>query len=141
MIRRAGWIAPGFATAFYVLATAAFLVVLPPEKISELNGFAEMADAAGRFLGSAWIAPLIGLLVLASGVGLLGGIGTATSRLPFAAGVDHLLPKAFGRVHPRWGTPHVSILALGLAASFLLIVYQLRMACLPSQKAIMTRSP
>jgi len=124
-IRRAGWIATAFAAAFYVLSTAALLVVLPSAKISELNGFAETADAAGLVLGVTWMAPLIGLLALTSGLGLLGGIGTATSRMPFAAGVDRLLPEAFARVHPRWGTPHVSMLALGLVASFLLVVYQL----------------
>ena len=73
----------------------------------------------------AWLAPLIALLVMASAVGQFGGLGTAVSRLPFAAGVDHLLPEAFGRVHPRWGTPHISILALGVVASFLLVAIQL----------------
>jgi amino acid transporter len=124
-MRRAGWIASGFAAAFYVSATVAFLVVLSPEHISELNGFAEVGDSAGLLLGATWLSPLIALLVVVSGVGLVGGIGTATSRLPFAAGVDRLLPTAFGRVHPRWGTPYVSILALGLVATFLLVVYQL----------------
>jgi amino acid transporter len=124
-MRRAGWIATGFATAFYVSATVAFLVVLRPENISELNGFAEMGDSAGLLLGAKWLSPLIALLVVASGVGFVGGLGTATSRLPFAAGVDRLLPAAFGRVHPRWGTPYISILALGLVATFLLIIYQL----------------
>jgi|HubBroStandDraft_4_1064222.scaffolds.fasta_scaffold00253_2 amino acid transporter len=125
MMRRAGWIATGFATIFYVSATVAFLVVLPPENISELNGFAEMGNSAGLLLGATWLSPLIALLVVASGVGFVGGLGTATSRLPFAAGVDRLLPAAFGRVHPRWGTPYVSILALGLVATFLLVIYQL----------------
>jgi amino acid transporter len=124
-MRRAGWIATGFATAFYVLATVAFLVVLPPENISELNGFAEIGNSAGLLLGAMWLSPLIALLVVASGVGFVGGLGTATSRLPFAAGVDRMLPAAFGRVHPRWGTPYVSILLLGLVASFLLVAYQL----------------
>src|SRR6267378_95383 len=124
-MRRAGWIASGFATAFYVSATVAFLVVLAPENISELNGFAEMGNSAGLLLGATWISPLIALLVVTSGVGFVGGLGTATSRLPFAAGVDRLLPPAFGRVHPRWGTPYVSILALGLVATLLLVVYQL----------------
>ncbi len=58
-------------------------------------------------------------------IGQFGGLGTAVSRLPFAVGVDQLLPAAFGKVHPRWGTPHISILALGLLASFLLIAIQL----------------
>ena len=47
------------------------------------------------------------------------------SRLPFAAGADRLLPAAFARLHPRWHTPHVSILTLGVVASFLLIAVQL----------------
>jgi glutamate:GABA antiporter len=124
-MRRAGWIASAFAAAFYVSATIAFLVVLSPERISELNGFAEMGDSAGLLLGAKWLSPLIAVLVVASGVGFVGGIGTATSRMPFAAGVDHLLPAAFGKVHPRWGTPYVSILALGLLATLLLVVYQM----------------
>jgi amino acid transporter len=124
-MRRAGWIASGFVIAFYVSTTIAFLIVLSPENISELNGFAEMGDSAGLLLGATWLSPLIALLVVISGVGFVGGLGTATSRLPFAAGVDRLLPAAFGRVHPRWGTPYVSILALGIVATFLLVIYQL----------------
>ncbi|MDR3701786.1 MAG: APC family permease [Candidatus Sulfopaludibacter sp.] len=122
---RAGWIASAFATLFYSGATIAMLVLLRPEKISELNGYAEVAQTAGSALGALWLAPLIAVLVLASGIGQIGGIGTAISRLPFAAGVDGLLPKAFARVHPRWGTPHYSILALGVVASFLLIAVQI----------------
>ena len=52
-------------------------------------------------------------------------VGTSVSRLPFAVGADDLLPAAFGKVHPRWGTPHVSIYALGILASFLLVAIQL----------------
>jgi len=122
---RAGWIASGFATLFYAAATIAMLILLQPEKISELNGYADVAHAAGNTLGARWLAPLIAVLVLAGGVGQIGGIGTAISRLPFAAGVDGLLPKAFARIHPRWGTPHYSILALGVVASFLLIAIQI----------------
>ena len=124
-MRRAAWIASAFAAAFYVSATIAFLVVLAPENISELNGFADVGDSAGLLLGARWLSPLIAVLVVASGVGLVGGLGTATSRLPFAAGVDRQLPAVFGRIHPHWGTPYVSILALGLVATSLLVVYQL----------------
>ncbi len=124
-MRRAGWIASGFVIAFYVSTTVAFLLVLSPQNISELNGFAEMGDSAGLLLGATWLSPLIALLVVVSGIGFVGGLGTATSRLPFAAGVDRLLPAAFGSVHPRWGTPYVSILALGVVATLLLVIYQL----------------
>jgi amino acid transporter len=68
---------------------------------------------------------VIALLVLASAIGQFGGMGTAVSRLPFAAGVDGLLPKVFARVHPAWGTPHVSIVIFGAVSSFLLLVMQM----------------
>ncbi len=122
---RAGWIASGFSTIFYTVATISLLVLLRPEKISELNGLAEAGETAAGMAGWPWLSPLIAVLVLASAVGQIGGLGTAVSRLPFAAGVDRLLPSAFARVHPRWGTPYVSILALGSVASFLLIAVQL----------------
>ena len=62
---------------------------------------------------------------MASAVGQFGGLGTSVSRLPFVVGVDQLLPAAFGKVHPRWGTPHIAILTLGVLASFLLVAIQL----------------
>lgn len=121
---RAGWIASAFATTFYSIMTIALLVLLRPEQISELNGLAQAGDTAARTIGVAWLSPLIALMVLATAVGQFGGLGSSTSRLPFAAGVDHLLPAAFGKIHPKWGTPHISMLALGAVGSFLLVIIQ-----------------
>jgi amino acid transporter len=30
-------------------------------------------------------------------------------------GIDHYLPSAFARIHPRWKTPHIAIATYGLA--------------------------
>ena len=122
---RAGWIASAFTTAFYISATVALLVILPPAQISEMNGLAEAGESASRTLHLAWLTPVVAVLVMASAVGQFGGLGTSVSRLPFAAGVDRLLPAAFGRVHARWGTPHIAIVTLGALASFLLVAIQL----------------
>jgi APA family basic amino acid/polyamine antiporter len=122
---RAGWIASAVSTVFYSATTVALLVFLPPEKISELNGLAETGSAAATTFHLPLLSPAIALLVMVSAVGQFGGLGTSVSRLPFAVGVDHLLPPAFGKVHARWGTPHISILVLGVLASFLLIAIQL----------------
>lgn len=122
---RAGWIASGFATVFYAALTVALLVLLRPEQIGEMNGYAQAGETAGQVLGASWLSPAIAIMVIVAGIGQFGGLGTAVSRLPFAVGVDKLLPAAFGRVHPRWGTPYVSILALAGVASFLLVVIQL----------------
>ena len=90
-----------------------------------MNGLAEAGAEAAGALGIAALGPLVAFLVVASGMGQLGGLGTGVSRLPFAAAADGLLPKAFARVHPKWRTPHLSILALGAVATFLLVAIQL----------------
>lgn len=135
---RAGWIASACAAVFYSATTLALLILLSPEKISELNGLAETGTVAAQLLGTPWLTSLIALMVLASGVGQFGGLGTAVSRLPYAVGVDHLLPAAFGKVHPRWGTPHIATLALGAVASFLLIVIQLGDTMLAAYQALVS---
>lgn len=124
-IPRAGWAASAFAGVFYSTATLAMLVILKPENIGEMNGPAKVATEAGGVLGAPWLLPLIAILFSLTALGQIGGLGSGVSRLPFAAGVDHLLPKAFAKVHPRWGTPHLSILALGAVASFLLVIFQI----------------
>jgi amino acid transporter len=122
---RAAWISSLVSTLFYAGATAAILVLLRPDQVSELQGLSQAVTAAASALSAAWLPPVIALLVLASAVGQFGGLGSSVSRMPFAAGVDGLLPAAFGKIHPRWSTPHVSILSLGALASALLIVMQI----------------
>lgn len=124
-LRRGGWIASIAATVFYASATLALLVILRPEEISELHGYAQAGASVAHLLKVSWLAPAIAVLVLASAIGQFGGMGTSVSRLPFAAGADRLLPAAAARVHPRWGTPYVSMLVLGGVASLLLLVMQL----------------
>lgn len=121
---RAAWIASAVTTAFYVSATLALLVVLQPGNINEVYGLAQGGQAIGRALQLPWLPPLIACLVVTSAIGQFGGLGTAVSRLPLAAGVDGLLPSAFGRIHPRWQTPHVAILTLGCVSSVLLVALQ-----------------
>ena len=122
---RAGWIASAVATLFYISATIAMLVILRPDKISEMDGLSEVGRAASAALGISWLMPVLALLLLVSAVGQFGGIGTSVSRLPFVVGADQLLPAAFGKVHGRWGTPHIAIVTLGLLASFLMVAIQL----------------
>ena len=43
-------------------------------------------------------------------VGGVGGWFAATARLPFVAGIDRFLPRAFADLHPRFHTPHVALL-------------------------------
>lgn len=116
-VPRAAWIASIFATLYYAGATVAVLILLRPDQVSELDGLTQVGNATG-------IAPVIAVLVFASALGQFGALGSSTARLPFAAGADGLMPHAFGKIHPRWNTPHVSILTLGAIASVLLLLMQ-----------------
>jgi amino acid transporter len=57
--------------------------------------------------------------------GNAGGVGTTVaglSRVPFIVGVDRYLPAAFGKLHPRWRTPYVSILVqAGISLALLVL--------------------
>ena len=67
-------------------------------------------------------------LLLLISVGVLGQLSTyiaGNSRLPFALGLDHYLPPAFAKVHPRWGTPYVSILMQGVFSTIFLVLAEL----------------
>ena len=121
----AAWIATVFNTGFYAASTLALLVLIAPGSISELHGLADGSDVGAGLLGWRWLTPLIAMIVLVNSIGGWGGLGSAVSRMPYAAGVDHLLPPAFARLHPRWATPYLSILVFGGVASLLLFAVQL----------------
>ena len=123
-IPRAAWISTIFIAFFYIASTISLLVIMAPARISEMNGLAQVSVTAGAELGMPWLGPVVVLMVVLNIVGSFGGLGSAVSRMPFAAGVDHLLPAAFGKIHPRWHTPHVAILSLGIVATLLLIACQ-----------------
>jgi APA family basic amino acid/polyamine antiporter len=123
-IPRAAWISSTFVAIFYIASTISLLVIMTPTKISEMNGLAQVTAAAGAEIGLPWLASLVVLMIMLNVLGAFGGLGSSVSRMPFAAGVDHLLPAAFGKVHPKWHTPHVAILSLGGVATVLLIACQ-----------------
>ena len=40
--------------------------------------------------------------------------------MPFVAGINRALPPALGRVHPRWGSPHVALLTHAALSAILI---------------------
>lgn len=112
-----------FASAYYIVQTAAILVIIPSSEVNPMHGIAQSSYAAGSFTGLYWIAPVTAVLLFIAAVGQLSVFGASAGRLPYAVGVSGMLPPALSRIHPRWRTPHVSIILFGvLAASFLLLV-------------------
>jgi amino acid transporter len=125
VIPRAAWLSGFSCAVFYIAGTAALLALLAPERISPLTGLAQAGQLAGARFGATWLSPAFALLIIVSMLGQLTTFVAGNTRLPFALGLDHYLPPAFARLHPRWGTPYVSILVQGVLSSVLLLLMQL----------------
>lgn len=106
----------------YILGTVAMLVILPVEQVSGLGGIMDAAASVSTRVSWHGLVPLVAVLLVVANVGGVGAWLTATARLPFVAGIDRYLPASFGRLHPRFGTPHLSFFwQAGLATAFILL--------------------
>lgn len=97
------------AAVLYLLLNAAFLQVLPLDRIARSNLVA--ADVAGALVGAQGgqvVAALALLVVLAS----LNGNIFVTPRILFGLARDGLAPRPLARVNPG-GTPWVAMLVIG----------------------------
>lgn len=98
-----------FIGAFYFLIVLVYVAALP--QLGETDG-----TLVG--LGELLLGPLGGIAVTFAAIfsigGNLGAILLAVPRLTFALSEEKLLPKWFGAIHPRYSTPHHSIVFLGV---------------------------
>jgi glutamate:GABA antiporter len=124
-IMRATWISAALVVVFYVFGTAAILVFLQPAKVSPIVGVAGASQQAATVLGWKWLPLAVASCILLSTGGQLGTYVGACARLPFVLGIGNMLPRSFARLHPKYATPHVSVLFLGIATAALLIVSEL----------------
>jgi amino acid transporter len=124
-IPRAAWMSGLAICAFYVGGTLALLVLVPSGRVDIMSGLMQAAQAAGTRLGWPGFPLLIALLILATAVGAFGSWLGGVARLPFVIGIDRYLPPAFARLHPRWRTPYIALLA---EATFTSVAIVLMMA-------------
>ena len=109
---------------FYIGGTSAILAILKPADISQVTGLAQAAQSAGLRLSLPAFSPLFATLIVAGTFGSLASWIAGNTRLPFVIGLDHYLPQAFARLHPRWATPYISVLTQAVASTVLLIATQ-----------------
>lgn len=105
---------------FYVAGTGALLAILPVASIDPVYGIAQVAAHAGAVLGAGWLPVALAAIIVVSVIGQFGAILCSTSRLPWIFGLDHYLPPVFGRIHPRFGTPYVSMFAGAIVSTLFL---------------------
>jgi basic amino acid/polyamine antiporter, APA family len=103
-------------TAIYVLVNVAYLYALT---IDEMKGTQRIAERAATALVGPRGATFIALTVVVSTFGNNCIALLAGSRLLFAMASDRVFLPAAGRVHPRYHTPHIAIVALTIWSALL----------------------
>jgi APA family basic amino acid/polyamine antiporter len=100
----------------YLLANLAYLYVLPTDEIARSDRIAsEAMNAAVGPMG----ASIIAFIILLSIMGAANQVVLTSPRVYFAMARDGLFFKRVAEVHPKYLTPHVSIVAMGVWATIL----------------------
>ncbi len=114
-IPRALLVAGLLVTFSYIAGTVGVLLAMPSREVNDLQGLMQAITRTAERLGWVSVIPISAILIAISNIGASGGYLSSVARLPFVAGLDRFLPESFGRLHPRFGTPYVSLLAQMLA--------------------------
>ena len=102
-------IAGGIVLLSYVAVTAALLALVPWREITVVQGLMQALQRGAARAGLEWMVRPAALLTALSIGGSASAWFAGSARIPFVAGVDRDLPRALGRVHPRWGSPAVAL--------------------------------
>jgi glutamate:GABA antiporter len=117
--------ASGALIAFmYIAGTVAILIMLPSETVDPKSGVFQAMTEGSTVLRMAAIGVIAALLVTVGNAGGVGSTVAGVARIPFIVGIDRYLPAAFGKIHPRWKTPYISILVQAVISGVILLLAQ-----------------
>jgi len=115
--------APAIAV-IYVAGTASVLATLHPHDVDPSSGVMQSIGQVATRLGWFALTPVAAFLVALSCLGSTGAWLGAVARIPFVAGIDHYLPDAFSRLHPRWGSPVAALVTQAAFAAIFIFLGQ-----------------
>jgi glutamate:GABA antiporter len=96
--------------AIYIGGTFAVLLSVPWRETSPMYGVMQAVEHVGARSGWPWLTPLAAVLIVITCLGSAAAWLGSVARIPFVAGLDSFLPKAFGRLHPKYGSPVTALL-------------------------------
>jgi amino acid transporter len=107
----------------YGLGALGILVTVPLESLSVVTGTWDALEILGGELGAGarWVVLLLGVGFLYACVANIVTWSLGANRVAATAARDGLLPPFLGRLHPRFQTPHVVFVAMGVIGSVLLV--------------------
>ncbi|HZS44655.1 MAG TPA: APC family permease [Blastocatellia bacterium] len=120
---RAIYVAAPLIALLYILGTASMLWLIPNKDIDIVSGFLQGIKFGTS--GYSWLWWLGPACAAAYTIGNLGGVGawlTGPARVAFVIGLDKYFPSAFGKIHPKWGTPYVAIIVQASLATIFLFI-------------------
>jgi amino acid transporter len=111
--------------AIYILGTFAVLSMIPASDVDPKSGVYQAITHGSTALRIGFFGVMAALLVSVGNAGGVGSTVAGIARVPFVVGIDRYLPAAFGKIHPRWKTPYVSIIVQALASGAVLLISQI----------------
>ncbi len=102
-----------------VLYVATALVLTGMVSLDQIKGSAEPLAKAFSLLGMNWAAGIVALGAVIATTAVLLVFQYGQARIFFSMARDGLLPKTFAKIHPRFKTPHVTTLWIGIAVGVL----------------------
>ncbi|MGV8983484.1 amino acid permease [Clostridium sp.] len=108
------------AAAVYLIVSIVAMGVLDQATLADSK--APLADIINAATGGTWGGNFIAIGAIISTLGATSGWILTTARSAFGAAQDKLFPEVFGKVHPKYKTPVVSLVISGVAANILLIL-------------------
>jgi len=112
--------------AMYIAGTLAVLSLVAAPDVSPTSGVFHAITVGSMVLKLGFLGILAALLVTVGNAGGVGSTVAGIARVPFVVGIDRYLPEAFGKIHPRWKTPYVSILVQAIVSGAILLLSQIR---------------
>jgi amino acid transporter len=111
--------------AMYIAGTVAVLSLVAPPDVSPTSGVFHAITVGAIVLKLGLLGIVAAMLVTVGNAGGVGSTVAGIARVPFVVGIDRYLPAAFGKIHPRWKTPYVSILVQAAVSGAILLVSQI----------------
>jgi amino acid transporter len=122
---RAVFAAGTLIAVIYIIGTFAVLSIIPAEKVDPSSGVFQAITHGTNLLRIGIVGVVAAMLVSVGNAGGVGSTVAGISRVPFVVGIDRYLPEAFGKIHPKWRTPYISILVQALLSAAVLLLSQI----------------
>jgi amino acid transporter len=115
----------GLIALMYIAGTFAVLSLAPASDLDPKSGVFQAITLGSITLRVGFLGILAAILVTAGNAGGVGSTVAGVARIPFQVGIDRYLPAAFGKIHPKWKTPYISMLVQAVLSGAVLLLSQI----------------